>query len=188
MRECMVGRPFSPGVVRYEAGSNFEMVGEECFLDLFWLDITDEDIERVSHGRGTFGMWYSNEGDIFFLFRFGDMAWADSVFSIMQLPPDRRIRPPRLYGRRRIDLRITLVDADTGIVRAVRMASLSSSFSRKLCTSVNRQFSDRYVSEWTPAAFYSRCSAIYEAYPESSDLVRVPGCIICQTPEMVEAF
>lgn len=42
----------------------------------------------------------------------------------MQLAPEKRIRPPKIYGHKRLNLDITLVDADSGIVRATRQVSL----------------------------------------------------------------
>jgi hypothetical protein len=77
-----------------------------------------------------------------------------------------------------------LVDADSGIVRATRQVSLSVSFSRKMCASVNRQFSERYLASWNLEDFQKRCREIYAEYPQSADITRAPGCIICQAPEI----
>ena len=84
----------------------------------------------------------------------------------------------------RLNLDITLVDADSGIVRATRQVSLSVSFSRKMCASVNRQFSERYLASWNLEDFQKRCREIYAEYPQSVDITRAPGCIICQAPEI----
>lgn len=76
------------------------------------------------------------------------------------------------------------MDADSGIVRATRQVSLSVSFSRKMCASVNRQFSERYLASWNLEDFQKRCREIYAEYPQSVDITRAPGCIICQAPEI----
>ena len=73
-----------------------------------------------------------------------------------------------------------VVDAETGIVRAVRQTLLSVSFSRKLCNSVARQYSDRYIASWSEEDFQERCRKAYREYPEPSDILRAPGCILCQ--------
>ena len=77
-------------------------------------------------------------------------------------------------------IEIVLVDAETGMVRAVRHAPLSVSFSRKLCASVARQYNDRYIASWNEEDFQKRCLKVYEEYPESGDISRAPGCILCQ--------
>lgn len=183
MRDLSIGKLYNPGKLSYDAGCYFDMSGEKCTLELFWLDVTEKDIENVLHGRATFGLWYSDDSDVFFLFHFADDAWADSAFSIMQMPPARRIRPPRLYGRKRLNLSVMLVDAESGIIKAVRTVSLSAAFSRKLCASVNRQFSEHYIENWSEDGFHGRCHTVYAEYPNSEALSRAPGCIICQAPE-----
>lgn len=95
----------------------------------------------------------------------------------MQLAPEKRIRPPKIYGHKRLNLDITLVDADSGIVRATRQVSLSVSFSRKMCASVNRQFSERYLASWNLEDFQKRCREIYAEYPQSVDITRAPGVL-----------
>lgn len=160
------------------------MSGEESTLELFWPCPSEDDIRKVQYGRATFGLWYSNYGDVYFLYHFEDDPWSDSVFSTMQLAPEKRIRPPKIYGHKRLNLDITLVDADSGIVRATRQVSLSVSFSRKMCASVNRQFSERYLASWNLEDFQKRCREIYAEYPQSVDITRAPGCIICQAPEI----
>ena len=184
MSEHVVGSPYEPGVQSWEAGCFFQMAGEECSLELFWLDVTDRDVENVARGEATFGLWYSNDGDVYFIFRFGQDAWADSVFSVWQMPEEKRIRPPKVFGRRRLVLDIVLVDAETGTVRAVRRAPLSVSFSRKLCASVARQFGDRYISAWSGEDFEARCLKVYAEYPESGAISKAPGCILCQAPAL----
>ncbi|MBO4297004.1 MAG: hypothetical protein J5863_09630 [Desulfovibrio sp.] len=186
MSEYVVGSLYESGVQSWDAGCFFEMTGETCSLKLFWLDVTDSDVENVARGEGTFGLWYSNDGDVYFLFRFGQDPWADSVFSVWQMPEEKRIRPPKVFGRQHVDLEIVLVDAETGMVRAVRHAPLSVSFSRKLCASVARQYNDRYIASWSEEDFQKRCLKIYEEYPESGDISRAPGCILCQAAPLRE--
>ncbi|MCR5257815.1 MAG: hypothetical protein K6E40_06620 [Desulfovibrio sp.] len=180
MSEHVVGSLYEPGYESWDAGCFFEMTGEKCTLGLFWLDVTDKDVENVAHGEGTFGLWYSNDGDVYFLFRFGQDPWADSVFSVWQMPEEKRIRPAKSLGRHRVGLEVVLVDAETGIVRAVRQTLLSVSFSRKLCNSVARQYSDRYIASWSEEDFQERCRKVYQEYPEPDDILRAPGCILCQ--------
>ena len=180
MSEHVVGSLYEPGYESWDAGCFFEMTGEKCTLGLFWLDVTDKDVENVAHGEGTFGLWYSNDGDVYFLFRFGQDPWADSVFSVWQMPEEKRIRPAKSLGRHRVGLEVVLVDAETGIVRAVRQTLLSVSFSRKLCNSVARQYSDRYIASWSEEDFQERCRKVYQEYPEPADILRAPGCILCQ--------
>ena len=51
----MVGKYFQEGRTSWVPGSFFTMVGPECRLDLFWDNISSEDVWRVSNGKVSFG-------------------------------------------------------------------------------------------------------------------------------------
>ena len=57
----MVGKYFQEGRTSWVPGSFFTMIGPECRLDLFWDNISSEDVWRVSNGKVSFGVWYSED-------------------------------------------------------------------------------------------------------------------------------
>lgn len=182
MRKVSIGKPYTPGIQKFTPEARFDLIGNECTLDLFWDHLTPDDVANVSIRKATLGLWYSDNNDVFFLYRFGDDSWADTVFSIMQLPPKQRIRPPfSKTNHGHLDLNVALVDADTGLVRAKRNLPLPVSFSKKMCSSVGRQYTRRYQFDWREEDFTARVHEVYRMYPSSESLLHAPGCIVCRT-------
>ncbi|MDO5537551.1 MAG: hypothetical protein Q4F72_08495, partial [Desulfovibrionaceae bacterium] len=105
----MVGKLFREGKTKWAPGSFFTMRGSECMLNIFWDKITREDVWRVANGKVSFGVWYSDERDLFFLYRFEGCHWSDTVFSAMMLPEEDRIRPPFMRAGERLFVRLSLV-------------------------------------------------------------------------------
>ena len=62
-----VGTLYNPEKLKYAAGSYFDMSGEESTLELFWPSPSEDDIRKVQYGRATFGLWYTNYGDVHYL-------------------------------------------------------------------------------------------------------------------------
>ena len=65
----LVGKLFREGKTKWAPGSFFTMIGSKCTLDIFWDNISREDVWRFSNGKVSFGVWYSDDKDLFFLYR-----------------------------------------------------------------------------------------------------------------------
>lgn len=161
------------------------MRGSACTLDIFWNNITCEDVWRVTNGKVSFGVWYSDDRDLFFLYRFDGCQWSDVVFSAMQLPEADRVRPPFMRPGERLHLRMTLVDADTGLIQVVRTLSFSHPLSKKLCLAVDKHFYSNYIKSWSPESFESRVNKVYQQYTMPEMLTKAQGCILCTGQEAV---
>ncbi len=162
------------------------MRGGECELTIFWDKITCEDIWRVTNGKVSFGVWYSDDRDLYFLYRFDGCHWSDAVFSSMQLPESERVRPPFMRAGDRLHTRITLVECETGLIQAVRVLAFSHPLSKKLCLAVDKHFYTNYIKSWSLEAFEARVNRIYQQYPLPEMLTRAQGCILCTGQEVVE--
>ena len=175
----LVGKLFQEGRTSWAPGGFFTMVGSDCRLDLFWDNISQEDVWRVANGKVSFGVWYSEERDLFFLYRFEGCHWSDAVFSAMTLPEDRRIRPPFMHVSEKLQVMVTLVSTETGIIQAARTLTFSHPLSKKLCLAVDKHFYASYIKSWSYAAFADRVARVYEKYPLPEMLTKAQGCILC---------
>ncbi len=181
-----VGTLFRDGKMSWAPGSYFTMRGGECSLNIFWDNITAEDVWRVANGKVSFAVWYSDDRDLYFLYRFEGCHWSDTVFSTMQLPEVERVRPPFMRPGERLHVCITLVECETGLIQARRQLSFSHPLSKKLCLAVDKHFYSNYTKNWTPSAFEARVNRIYQTYPEPEMLIKAQGCILCTGQEAID--
>ena len=175
----LVGKLFREGKTSWAPGSFFSMVGGKCRLDLFWDRISMEDVWRFSNGKVSFGVWYSEEKDLFFLYRFEGCHWSDTVFSAMTLPDEKRIRPPFMHMNEKLQLEMTLVSTETGIIQASRTLTFSHPLSKKLCLAVDKHFYASYIKNWNQDDFEVRVSRVYQKYPLPEMITKAQGCILC---------
>ncbi len=126
--------------------------GDHTLL-LSMKNLHPKEIEAVREEEAEFGLYCENS-IIFLLYRFGDaLPWSDSAFSWWNVAEeDRRIPVPQENPAERILLKIILVEAATGIVKAIRVTTLSPAFTEKLhdairCQAISEQFSrDEFIS------------------------------------------
>ena len=161
------------------------MRGRHCELTIFWDNIDREDIWRVSNGKVSFGVWYSDDKDLFFLYRFDGCHWSDTVFSSMQLPESERIRPPFMHPGERLPVRVVLVSCENGLIQVVRTLTFSHPLSKKLCLTVDKHYYSSYSRYWTPEIFDARVNKIYQQYPLPEDLIGCQGCILCTGQDLM---
>lgn len=181
----LVGKAYAEGKTSWAPGSFFYMRGRACELVVFWDKIDREDVWRVTNGKVSFGVWYSDDKDLFFLYRFDGCHWSDSVFSAMQLPESERMRPPFMRPGEKLTCRITLVSCETGLIQAVRTLSFSHPLSKKLCLAVDKHYYSSYSRYWTPESFEMRVNKIYQQYPLPEALINCQGCILCTGQDVV---
>ena len=181
----MVGKYFQEGRTSWVPGSFFTMIGPECRLDLFWDNISSEDVWRVSNGKVSFGVWYSEDRDLFFLYRFEGCHWSDTVFSAMTLPEEKRIRRPFMHVTEKLELLITMVSTETGKIMACRTLTFSHPLSKKLCLAVDKHFYANYIKTWNESNFVERVARVYQTYPLPEMITKAQGCILCTGQENV---
>lgn len=130
-----------------------------------------QDIEKFKQGRVWLGHHFE-EGIIFFLIRIdGFLGWSDQAFSINLVPLGNRTLPDGTEGYTLLNL--VLVDADTGIVRAIRSVTMSPALSLRLRSEMLQQ---RCIP-FDKAAHNAAIERVYRKYPQSKDLARVASNI-----------
>ncbi len=137
---------------------------------LFFNNPTEAEILDVRKGEARFGLLPYRD-TIFFLYRFGANArWSDATFSWWLLQPEERTMPEwfgQLTADTRINLTILLVGANDGILKCIRMVSLSPDFSAKIIQCVQKQASQ----PWIGVEAYDRMiAAAYSLWPTSTKM------------------
>lgn len=138
---------------------NFRDGGHE--LVLFYRRPTASEIQAVRTGKAEFALAVY-ESVLFFLSNFGGADhWDDAPFSIHLVPEAQRtIPPPPATPETRALLSVILVDAASGLVRAMRQLTLSPDFTAKLVGLIHAQaalpFPGQTRYDQQVAAYYRR--------------------------------
>ncbi|MBA3632372.1 MAG: hypothetical protein H0W58_06120 [Acidobacteria bacterium] len=160
MQIVAIGKPLFeergelPEAVEYSYQS-----GDHTLL-LSMKNMHPQEIEAVREAEAEFGLYCEN-GVMFLLYRFGDaLPWSDSAFSWWNVAEeDRRIPAPQSNPAERILLKIILVESVTGIVKAIRVTTLSPDFTEKLHTAIREQ---AVGDELSRDEFVARSLSIYK--------------------------
>ncbi|GCF11246.1 hypothetical protein [Dictyobacter arantiisoli] len=136
-------------------------------LRLFYYNPKPQEIQAISRGKCEFGL--SVKGDIIFLsFRFygnqpgqAGIPWSDAPYSYHMLPDDRKQMPDEnLSSESRSLLQVVLVNANTGILLAIRNVTLSPEFTQALFQAIR----DQAAKPFNQAAYDRQLKRIYDAY------------------------
>jgi hypothetical protein len=121
-----------------------------------------EENEAVREAEAEFGLYCENS-IVFLLYRFGEtLPWSDSAFSWWNVAEeDRRIPAPQMNPAGHILLKIILVEAANGIVKAIRVTTLSPAFTEKLHDAIRRQAKGEPFSR---DEFVNRSLQIYQKF------------------------
>ena len=169
MYRYVVGQPYIPGRTSYPEAIQYNYRGGHELLA--WLQSpTAREVRDWRQGVAQFAL-YVEQPVIVLLHRFGDQPWSDSPFAWHRVPEDERHLPPtgqEMEMREpRALLQVTLVDADTGIVRVLRAVSWSPAFT----AAVHLAIHDQAAAPWDSDAYDAALAAIYARYPATTDLL-----------------
>lgn len=164
-----VGEPFAPGVT-YGGNDRFEYryTNGTHLLQCILGRLSEREIQAFQHGAMHVGL-YTRGDSLFFLFKIdGLYEWSDQAFSINALPPEAREIPAPQPGSDKILLSMALVDADTGLVRALRAVTYSAHMTQLFERILRRQVANGLTQE----QHQRNVEATYREFPQSKDLVR----------------
>jgi hypothetical protein len=139
MHEIAVGKPYNPNRLQWPEGASYQCRGGQHELVLFFSGITQAERQAVKKGRPEFALLV-RQPVIWLMYRFGTgIPWSDSPFTIHLVanPAERRV-PEAAEGKRAL-LTTIVVDAGTGIVRAIRACSLSPELTALLHAAIEEQ-------------------------------------------------
>lgn len=153
MHKYEIGALYNPARTAWPESPQYNFRGGQHELTLSYRNPTEEEIASVQSGQARFA-FAIEQGVIFFLYRFEPaVQWGDAPFSIHLVPKAERVIPEALpSAESRALLQIFLVDAATGILRAMRTVSLSHDFTRKLHKAITEQSTQPFSSTAHDAA------------------------------------
>jgi len=177
MRSYKVGTPFAAGRTRWREGAEYSYQDGWHQLRLFFSQPTPEETAAVDAEVVTFALVV--EGDvILFLYRFGTEGdWSDAPYSWWMVRPERRGLPPTLGPGLGALLTTFLINADTGVLEALRVLTFSHEFSTILYDAIRAQAS----APFDQGSYDAQLDALRDRYPTGESLLS-RACVACIVP------
>lgn len=166
-----VGKPYIEGVTSYPESVKFNFTQGGAILLLFYNNPTEEELAAVKKGRLEV-RFHARGSIIFFLARFGSLPWLDAPYTVHLSKP---FEFQEMAGSQGFGMHITLIDARTGVIRAMRLVGLSHGFSRELQAAIEAQ----RAMPFDEVRYDHELSAAYRNY-RTRDLVKMADarCLI----------
>lgn len=160
MQIVALEKPLLEGMTEFPEAIEYKYQAGDHTLLLSMKNLQASEIRAVREGETEFGL-YCEDGIIFLLYRFGEvLPWSDSAFSWWNVAvEDRRIPQFQKHSAERILLKIILVEASTGIVKAIRVTTFSPEFTERLHRAIRGQAAGEELSR---EEFVIRSLTIYE--------------------------
>lgn len=139
MPTIAVGQPYQKGVTQFPEMPEYNYWRGGHRLAIFMAGITPDELAAVK--SAPVQLAFTVVGDVLVLqYRFGaGLPWSDATYTWHKVTPVDQARPPKMIGQERALLEIILVEATTGIVKAIRVVSFSPTFTQRLHAAINRQ-------------------------------------------------
>lgn len=162
MHIVAIGKPLFEERAELPEAIEYNYQAGDHTLLLSMKNLHPKEIEAVREAEAEFGLYCEN-GIVFLLYRFGEiLPWSDSAFSWWNVAEeDRQIPAPQMNTAERILLKIILVEAATGIVKAIRVTTLSPAFTEKLHDAIHQQAKSKPFSR---DEFVNRSLQIYKKF------------------------
>lgn len=168
MTTLSVGSLYHPARTRWPEGSQYTCRAGEHELLLLWPSPRAAEVRGVRSGAVEIAVLVEPPV-IALCYRIADACdWSDAPYSIHLVPEPEREPPHQdaLAAESRALLRVVLVDAMTGIVRAIRAVTLSPEVTRGLHEAIARQL----VAPWDPSAYDAALASLYARHPHSRSM------------------
>jgi hypothetical protein len=146
----VIGQIYHPGKNHWPEAVDYNFREGKHELRLFLHSPSPDEVTAIQRLPAAFSFAVVKEA-IFFAFKFGWMSWGDCGFSIHKVPENQRVLPPVspiLTENETAVLHTILVDAENGIVRAIRLCTFSRLFTLKLHQAITLQASQPFPDDW----------------------------------------
>jgi hypothetical protein len=171
-----VGSLYSPDRTYWEERNEFNISNGMPELRFFFKSPGKAEIEAIQRGEASFAL-FVEQPVILLCSQFGvpgkppALPWSDASFSIhlvrAQFPEEAIVPEIPTNDSQRYLLQVVLVDAETGIIKAMRALTFSAPFTRELIEAVREQDAMR----WDKVYYEGLLRSIYKRYGTPKDLV-----------------
>jgi hypothetical protein len=136
-----VGQPYAVGRTNWPEGAEYDYCGGQHELRLFLRSPKARETEAVRRGKYQFAL-VSGPSVFFLMYRFGKaIKWSHAPCSWQLASGERQpAAPAAMQAAMQALLRAVLVDAQTGLVRALRTVTLPPGFECDLSNALRTQF------------------------------------------------
>ena len=133
-------------------------------LVLYHTPIDQAIIQAFNNAAIRFAAW-PDPPVLWLLYHIAGYSWADAPFTIHNVDPEERINDPLPTPETRYTITLLLVDADTSLIRAIRMATIPPTTSRIIHDEIERQLQTPFDDQ----TFQHHVTRTYREhpYPES---------------------
>ncbi|HML33582.1 MULTISPECIES: hypothetical protein [Sporomusa] len=136
MQTGQVGQLYEYGQDKLEEKIVYRLDRDGHGLVIIEAGIAAREVESIAYGSVELGL-YIDGPIIFLLFKFGTSSWNDAPYSWHTVPRDLRAYPVEVADAD--ILKVTLVDAEDGLIRAVRKVALAPAFADALNAAITVQ-------------------------------------------------
>lgn len=169
-----VGKPYHVDRKVWPECAQLHWMDGELEVVLFFNQPSRHEVEAVRKGKSEFAL-YDRDGLVVLLYHFdghrATVQWSDASYQWHLVPLDRRVPPPPaevLTAETRVKLYITLVNAQDGLIEALRIQSLSPELTRAIFDAIRRQMD----IPWNGRPVYDQAiAALYRKYPDSATML-----------------
>jgi hypothetical protein len=161
----VVGQLYVATRTHWEERTDYNFRQGEHELRLFINAPTEIEIEAIESAEVELGLYVEGSA-IFLLYRFGSILSGEGSYSWWLVQPDQRTIPTEPGEQERALLHIVLVDAKTGILRAMRAITFSPRFTANLHAAIRKQAK----SGFDPREHEKDIARAYRRYPDTGDM------------------
>lgn len=164
-----VGQPYHPSRLEWPECVQYNYRGGQHELLLFFASPTAKEVRGVRQGRADFAVLWEPPVVVFLYRLEGACGWSHQPFSWHLVPEGERQLPPGEGGGLAL-LNVVLIDAATGLVRALRAVTMSEKTTARLHSAIREQA----AAEWKPAAYAAAVDRLNEE-PSAALVKRARG-------------
>jgi hypothetical protein len=163
-----IGAPFVDGVESWPDNRfEFRVFGGHVMLQLCLAKLRKKDLKAFTEGKIYTGLYIRNEF-LALLFKIESlMDWSDQVVNINLVKEEDSQAPQNIPGTHQV-MSIILIEATTGIVKAIRVVTFSKHATTLLCRTLQFQLQ----APFDPELHAQAVAELYRRYPNSKALVK----------------
>jgi hypothetical protein len=176
-----VGAPYNSNRRSWPEGAEYNFRGGEHELLLLFPDPSAEEIAAVATGEAELALFVEQPA-VLLLYRFGGEGgspWSDAPYTWHLVPAYERPLPT---DEEQTALRVVLVDAGDGIVKALRLVLLAPGFTKALHDAIHAQA----ATPWNAKRYDAKLKVLYERFPKSAEMARAAGHLTTLSPKTGE--
>jgi hypothetical protein len=152
MYAIQVGKPLNPTINSWPSMPEYNFIDGSHELVISYANPHPKEIEAVWEATAHFAFTIIRD-IIVFQFRFGGaLPWSDCGYNWHLVPADARTLPDMPAPGERAMLRVIFIDANTGIVKALRALTFSHTFTKRLHKAIREQAERPFPDDYTQQA------------------------------------